>query len=86
MTETWYDRHVLPWLIDWACGVPVFTRQRAMLIPRAHGRVLEVGLGTGRNLPHYDTTRVHQVVGVDPALRMHRLAARRVKASGLTWS
>ncbi len=83
MTETWYDRHVLPWLIDWACGAPLFTRQRALLIPLAHGRVLEVGLGTGRNLPHYNPQRVQQVVGVDPALRMHRLAARRAKASGL---
>lgn len=83
MTESWYDRHVLPWLIDWACGVPLFTRQRALVIPHAHGRVLEVGLGTGRNLPHYDPARVQQVVGVDPALRMHRLAARRAKASGL---
>lgn len=83
MTETWYDRHLLPWLIDWACGMPLFTRQRALVIPQAHGRVLEVGLGTGRNLRHYDATRVQQVVGVDPALRMNRLAARRVKACGL---
>jgi SAM-dependent methyltransferase len=83
MTETWYDRHLLPWLIDWACGAPMFTRQRALLVPQAHLQHPAVGLGTGRNLPHYDATRVHQVVGVDPALRMHRLAARRVKASGL---
>ncbi|MDP3425450.1 MAG: class I SAM-dependent methyltransferase [Burkholderiaceae bacterium] len=83
MSESWYDRHVLPRLIDWACGVPLFTRQRQLIIPRAHGRVLEVGLGTGRNLPHYDPQRVQQVVGVDPALALHPLAARRVKASGL---
>ena len=43
MTETWYDRHVLPWLIDWACGAPMFTRQRALIIPWAHGRVLKPG-------------------------------------------
>ena len=83
MSETWYDRHVLPWLIDWACGLPLFRRQRQLLIPQAQGRVLEVGLGTGRNLPFYDANRVQEVVGVDPALRMHSLAARRAKASGL---
>ena len=83
MSENWYDRHVLPWLIDWACGMPLFQRQRQLLIPQAQGRVLEVGLGTGRNLPYYDATRVQEVVGVDPALRMHSLAARRAKASGL---
>lgn len=86
MSETWYDRHVLPWLIDRACGLPLFQRQRQLLIPQAQGRVLEVGLGTGRNLPYYDPTRVHEVVGVDPALRMHSLAARRVKGSGLSVS
>lgn len=83
MSDTWYDRHVLPWLIDWACGLPLFRRQRQLLIPQAQGRVLEVGLGTGRNLPFYDANRVQEVVGVDPALRMHSLAARRAKASGL---
>ena len=70
-------------MIDWACGVPLFSRQRQMLIPLAHGRVLEVGLGTGRNLPFYDRQRVSQVVGVDPALSLHPIARRRVAASGL---
>ncbi len=70
-------------MIDWACGVSLFSRQRQMLIPLAHGRVLEVGLGTGRNLPFYDRQRVRQVVGVDPALSLHPIARRRVLASGL---
>ena len=70
-------------MIDWACGVSLFSRQRQKLIPLAHGRVLEVGLGTGRNLPFYDRQRVSQVVGVDPALSLHPIARRRVAASGL---
>ena len=70
-------------MIDWACGVSLFSRQRQKLIPLAHGRVLEVGLGTGRNLPFYDRQRVSQVVGVDPALSLHPIARRRVLASGL---
>ena len=83
MSTSWYDRHVLPRMIDWACGVSLFSRQRQKLIPLAHGRVLEVGLGTGRNLPFYDRQRVWQVVGVDPALSLHPIARRRVLASGL---
>ena len=70
-------------MIDWACGVSLFSRQRQKLIPLAHGRVLEVGLGTGRNLPFYDRQRVSQVVGADPALSLHPIARRRVVASGL---
>lgn len=42
-----YDRYVLPRLIDFACGMGDVMKQRSLLVPRAHGRVLEIGLGTG---------------------------------------
>jgi ubiquinone/menaquinone biosynthesis C-methylase UbiE len=83
MQENWYDRHILPYLIDLACGLKAVNRQRAKVVPRAQGRVLEVGIGTGLNIPHYDKTRVHGIVGVDPALRMHRLAQKRIARTGL---
>jgi ubiquinone/menaquinone biosynthesis C-methylase UbiE len=79
----WYDDHVLPVLIELACGLAPIRRQRLLVIPRARGRVLEVGIGTGLNVPLYDRARVTSVVGVDPALRMHRLARRRIAAAGL---
>ena len=79
----WYDRLVLPYLIDIACGLPMVQRKRQTLIPQARGRVLEVGMGTGRNLPFYDRSRVTRLVGVDPALQMHRLAQQRSRAAGI---
>ena len=79
----WYDRHVLPWLIDIACGLPMVQAQRRLLVPQARGRVLEIGMGTGRNLPFYDRNQLTQLVGVDPALQMHRLAQRRSARAGL---
>ena len=79
----WYDRHVLPYLIDFACGLPMVQAQRRLLVPQAQGRVLEVGMGTGRNLPFYDRQRVSFVVGVDPAMQMHRLAQRRSRQAGI---
>mgnify|MGYP005856904161 CR=1 FL=1 len=79
----WYDDHVLPYLIELACGLAPIRRQRLLVIPQARGRVLEVGIGTGLNVPLYDRTRVTSVVGVDPALRMHRLTRRRIAATGL---
>ena len=78
-----YDRYVLPYLIDIACGLPMVQAQRRQLVPKAHGRVLEIGMGTGRNLPFYDRSRVSRLVGVDPALQMHRLARRRSRAAGI---
>ena len=83
MSENWYERHLLPYLLDLACGSGPIGKQRQKVIPQAQGRVLEVGIGTGLNLPFYDKARVRSIVGVDPALRMHRLALRRVQASGL---
>jgi ubiquinone/menaquinone biosynthesis C-methylase UbiE len=78
-----YDRYVFPHLIDLACGLPMVQARRKQLIAQARGRVLEVGMGTGRNLPFYDRSRVTQLVGVDPALQMHRLARQRSRAAGI---
>ena len=83
MSASWYDRHLLPHLVDFACGTQPVRRQREMIVPLAHGRVLEVGIGTGLNMPFYDPSRVRYIVGVDPALQMHRLASKRIARAGL---
>ena len=79
----WYERHVLPYLTDLACGVKPIRRQRRKVVPLARGRVLEIGIGTGLNLEHYDKARVEKIVGVDPALEMHRLARKRIAKAGM---
>ena len=79
----WYERNVLPWLIDFACGMKSVSKQRMKVIPQAQGRVLEIGLGTGLNLPFYDTGRVSELVGVEPSLTMHHLAMKRSHAARL---
>ncbi len=79
----WYERRVLPWLLDLACGIGPFSRQRRKVVPLATGRVLEIGIGTGLNFEHYDSTRVAQVVGLDPGVEMHRLARKRAGAAGI---
>ncbi len=81
---SWYERHVLPYAIDLACGVKPVRRQRDKILPLAKGRVLEIGIGTGLNLRHYDRTRIEKIVGLDPGLEMHRLAERRARESGIS--
>ena len=78
-----YHRYLLPRFMDWACGVQAVEIQRRRLVPRARGRVLEVGIGPGRNLAFYDAAKVEQVWGLDPSRGMQRLAAKRARASGL---
>lgn len=75
-----YDRYVLPKLIDIACGIGPVMRVRQSLIPRATGHVLEIGIGTGLNLPFYDAQKVHSIVGVDPAAQMHVRGAERARS------
>jgi ubiquinone/menaquinone biosynthesis C-methylase UbiE len=83
MPESWYERTLLPYLLDFSCGLKPIQKQRLKVIPQASGRVLEIGIGTGLNLPFYDRTRVKSIVGVDPGLQMHRLALKRSVQAGL---
>lgn len=78
-----YEKNCLPYLVNWACGVNVISRQRDKVVPKAAGRVLEIGMGTGLNLPHYDVAKVTRLVGLDPGIELHGLAQKRVEASGL---
>jgi ubiquinone/menaquinone biosynthesis C-methylase UbiE len=78
-----YDRYLLPYVIDLACGIRPVQRQRAKVVPQAAGRVLEIGIGTGRNLPFYDKSRLTELSGLDPADQMHRLARKRMQSAGL---
>ncbi|HEY1057708.1 MAG TPA: methyltransferase domain-containing protein [Limnobacter sp.] len=84
MIANWYDKAVLPHLIDMACGMKAIGKQRAKVVPRARGRVLEIGIGTGLNLCHYDTSKVTELLGLDPAMQMHTLARKRMKEAGLS--
>ncbi|MGY4532950.1 ubiquinone/menaquinone biosynthesis C-methylase UbiE [Pseudomonas sp. TE3786] len=72
-----YDRHILPHLIDLACGMGAVMKARAQIVPQAHGRVLEIGIGSGLNLEFYDAAKVQQIVGVDPSADMQALARER---------
>ena len=60
VSENWYERNVLPYLIDLACSTRPNRKQRLKVIPLAQGRVLEVGIGTGLNMPFYDKARVRR--------------------------
>lgn len=51
---------------------------RAKLVPQAYGQVLEVGMGTGLNLRHYDPAKVTHVVGIEPDPYMRERAERRI--------
>ncbi|MFP6771089.1 MAG: class I SAM-dependent methyltransferase [Alphaproteobacteria bacterium] len=73
---SFYNRVVLPWLINQACGGSPVAKQRAKIVPRAKGEVLEVGIGSGLNLPFYDTAQVTKVWGLEPSVELRRMAEK----------
>lgn len=72
----WADR-VLPGLIEKACRSRTILEERRRWIPRAHGEVLELGVGSGLNLAFYDAARVAKVTGVDPSAALLARAGGR---------
>ena len=67
-----YYKYLLPKLLNLAMKAPEMTRLRRELVPLATGRVLEIGVGSGLNLPFY-AQQVH-VTGVDPSLELQAYA------------
>ncbi|MFN8024618.1 MAG: class I SAM-dependent methyltransferase [Acidimicrobiales bacterium] len=76
----WYDERVLPRVIDVACGSPGFRLPRADTVADTHGIVLEIGFGSGHNLPHYPST-VDRLLAVDPSGRALEIATPRIERS-----
>lgn len=71
-----YAHRVLPRIIDLAMRNKETTRLRAAWVPHARGEVLEVGIGSGLNLPFY-SPQVQRIYGVDPSLELQRIARKR---------
>ncbi len=79
----WYGEHVLPHLIHVACGTAEVGELRSAVVPLATGRVLEIGMGSGLNLPYYSRDQIEWVWGLEPSAGMRSKAHSAIDASGL---
>lgn len=80
---SFYEDRILPHLIDFACSTKPNRKQREKIVPLAEGEVLEIGFGSGLNLPYYDARKVQKIWGLEPSEGMRRKAQPMVEASGL---
>ena len=75
-----YQDQIVPSLINWSMRQKNLAAYRARIIPAAEGRVLEIGIGSGLNLPFY-SRNVARVIGLEPSARLLAMA-RRVERAG----
>jgi ubiquinone/menaquinone biosynthesis C-methylase UbiE len=78
-----YDKHILPFLLNGAMSAKPISYQRKKVVPRAEGRVLEIGFGAGHNLPYYDAAKVTRLWALEPSLEMRARAKERLAQSSL---
>jgi len=78
-----YERYILPHIIDMGCGSKSVQMQRDKVVPLAEGRVLEVGIGSGLNIPFYNAKKVDFVWGLEPSVGMRRKAKKNLKLSAV---
>lgn len=74
-----YAQHIFPRLMDWGMRRRLFHQERAEALAPAFGNVLEIGFGTGLNLPHYPSS-IAQLTAVDPMQALPERVAQRCRA------
>jgi ubiquinone/menaquinone biosynthesis C-methylase UbiE len=79
---SFYGKYILPRVIDLAMRNKETTRLRAAWLLRVRGEVLEIGIGSGLNLPFY-SSEVQRVYGVDPSIELLRMARKRASSESI---
>jgi len=78
----WYAEHIVPRLVDCACGNPGLDRWRSDTAEGLSGVVVEIGFGSGKNIPFYPSS-VTKVLAVEPSSLAQRIAEKRLVRSAV---
>lgn len=77
-----YAEKILPYLLDRSLSSPMLVKYRQECLSHVYGEVLEIGFGTGLNLPYYPA-EIHRIVTVDSNPGIHKLAQARIQRSSI---
>ena len=83
MILSFYDKYILPKFLNCACGSKPINYQREKIIPLAEGTVLDVGIGSGLNIPYYNKSKIKYLYGLDPSIELLNLAKPLAKKNEL---
>ena len=76
-----YNKYILPKFLNCACGSKPINYQRQKIVPLAKGKVLDIGIGSGLNIPFYNSDKIDQVIGIDPSHELIELAKAKELAN-----
>ncbi|MDT0507760.1 class I SAM-dependent methyltransferase [Novosphingobium sp. MMS21-SN21R] len=82
--KAFWEAHVVPRVIKCACASPGIMELRAGVVPRAQGKVFEIGCGGGLNQQFYDPARVTSFAGLDPSGKLLDYARAAAATKGLS--
>ena len=74
MIKSAYEKYLLPKLLDTCCSTKPVNYQRKKIVPHAAGTILEIGIGSGLNIPFYDKSKVEKIYGLDPSPELCEMA------------
>ena len=80
---SWYEQRILPHVTNLACSTKPCRKQLENIVPLAEGDVLEIGIGSGLNLPFYDQQKVRKLWGLEPSEGMRKRVARNLEGLSL---
>tara|TARA_B110000003_G_scaffold173964_1_gene173587 strand:- start:6513 stop:7133 length:621 start_codon:yes stop_codon:yes gene_type:complete len=78
-----YNKYVLPKVLNCTCGSKPINYQRKKVVPLAKGLVLDVGIGSGLNIPFYDMNKIDKVIGLDPSEELNKQAIGVAKENNI---
>ena len=78
-----YSKYILPKIINCACGSKPINYQRDKLVPYAKGIVLDIGIGSGLNIPFYNKSNINHLYGLDPSPELLETAMKVAKTHEL---
>ena len=79
MIKKTYEKYLLPKIIDKCCSTKPVNYQRNKIVPNATGTVLEIGIGSGLNIPFYNKREINKVYGLDPSAELCAMAKKTAK-------
>ena len=79
MIKSAYENYVLPKLLDTCCSTKPINYQREKIVPNASGKVLEIGIGSGLNIPFYNISKIDKIYGLDPSIQLCKKAIKKAE-------